>query len=78
MTGTFPFNARNLQSLLNSIRRGQFVIPKTMSQSCASLIKKMLTVNPEKRISAAQALEEPWIKNHGDDFNLDDMEQPEM
>ena len=49
-----------------------------MSQSCASLIKKMLTVNPEKRISAAQALEEPWIKNHGDDFNLDDMEQPEM
>lgn len=32
-----------------------------MSQEAKDLIKKMLTYDPTKRISAAEALSDPWI-----------------
>ncbi len=32
-----------------------------LSESCKSLLHSMLTINPEKRCSATEALRHPWI-----------------
>jgi serine/threonine protein kinase len=33
-----------------------------VSKSCAKLVKKMLTVNPEQRMTAADVLHHPWVQ----------------
>ena len=40
-------------------------MPPKLSENCASLIRRMITVDPEERITAGEALEHPWIKNRG-------------
>jgi len=37
---------------------------KTVKKDCVNFIKKMLTFDMNKRISASEALEEPWIANY--------------
>lgn len=36
----------------------------TLSPECQSFVRRLLTVNPEKRPSAAEALEDPWLRRH--------------
>uniref|UniRef100_A0A804ISI1 non-specific serine/threonine protein kinase n=1 Tax=Musa acuminata subsp. malaccensis TaxID=214687 RepID=A0A804ISI1_MUSAM len=38
----------------------------TISQSAKDLIRKMLTKDPKQRITAAQALEDPWLREGGE------------
>ena len=64
ITGNFPFKGSTAMGTIMIAKSGKFEMPATLSDSCAELIKRMLTVNPEKRITGRQALEHPWIKNH--------------
>ena len=41
-----------------------------MSEQAKDLVRKLLTVNPKKRITAQNALEHPWIKSkHFNEFD---------
>ena len=40
-------------------------MPKRLSDNCADILKRMITVDPDKRITAAQALEHEWIVHKG-------------
>ena len=63
VTGNYPWQSRNQNELFREIRRGEFAIPQTMSAGCADLVRKLMTLDVGARLTAAQALEHPWIKD---------------
>ena len=63
LCGTFPFRGSNEKELFAKICNGTFQVPNNVSVSAHNLIQKLLTVNPQKRITAEGALKHEWIVN---------------
>lgn len=67
LCGYPPFNGSTEKKIIQRILKGQFTFPVEewgkVSQNAKDLIKKMLTLDPEKRPSADQLLKEPWFSN---------------
>ncbi|XP_044763367.1 serine/threonine-protein kinase SIK3-like isoform X2 [Coccinella septempunctata] len=61
--GYVPFDAPNLHILRNVVIAGKFRIPYFMSRDCEDLIRHMLVVEPEKRLSMAQIARHRWLAN---------------
>ncbi|XP_041936208.1 probable serine/threonine-protein kinase SIK1B [Alosa sapidissima] len=59
--GTLPFDGDNLYLLRQRVTKGRFRVPFFMSQECENLIRRMLAVNPAKRISMAQIKQHRWM-----------------
>lgn len=59
--GTMPFQAPNNLLLSEIIRKGELYLPDNITSECASLLTGLLQKNPEKRLSAAEALDHPWF-----------------
>ena len=72
LTGEAPFNGNNDAEILNKVEIGEYDIDKYkhISAEAKSLVKQMLEYQPQKRISASQALEHVWIKNLAPNSNL--------
>eukprot|EP00127_Corallochytrium_limacisporum_P004698 Clim_evm52s172 gene=Clim_evmTU52s172 len=66
VTGTMPFDAPTLGKLRNVIVSGRFKVPFFMSTECESLIRRMLVVNPAKRISIKDIMKHKWLTMQGD------------
>ena len=53
MSGNLPFNGDDLSEIFEEIKRGEFECDKDMiSDDAEDLIRKMLVLNPDKRITA--------------------------
>eukprot|EP00941_MAST-03F_sp_MAST-3F-sp1_P002881 g2881.t1 len=63
LTGKPAFDAMNFSDLKSAIKRGVDYKSSNISEQGIDFIKKCLTVNPDKRTSAAQALIHPWISD---------------
>jgi serine/threonine protein kinase len=64
VVGSFPWrSARNEQKTIADIGSGNFVMPEGVGKLCADLIRRLLVVEPEERLTAAQALGHPWLKD---------------
>jgi calcium-dependent protein kinase len=65
LCGYPPFGGRSEDEILKKVRIGKFTFEPEdwdkISEEAKSLIKKMLTYDPKKRISAELALADPWI-----------------
>lgn len=59
--GTLPFDDEELPKLYKKIGSGQFDIPSFVSDKCADLFKKILVVDPEKRIDMKGIMSHPWF-----------------
>ncbi|XDV30870.1 hypothetical protein PO909_033701 [Leuciscus waleckii] len=59
--GSLPFDGDSLPALRQRVTEGRFRIPFFMSQDCENLIRKMLVVDPAKRISVAQIKQHRWM-----------------
>lgn len=59
--GSLPFDAPSLPALRQRVTEGRFRIPFFMSQDCENLIRKMLVVDPARRISIAQIKQHRWM-----------------
>lgn len=80
LSGCAPFNGKNDDEIMNRVKKGEYRfksmvtnnskgrIWETISDSAKDLIQKMLTYNPEKRISAAGAYKHKWFE--GKDFSV--------
>ena len=70
-----PFSDNNQSRLYKKIKAGQFEFHPdywtAISSEAKDLITKLLTVDPEKRYSAEQALHHPWIDLHEDKLASD-------
>ncbi|CAJ1944533.1 unnamed protein product [Cylindrotheca closterium] len=72
--GYYPFRAKKEADVLKKIRYGEFKFHskywKIISDEAKDIIKRMLNVNPDERITAADALSSPWIHS-GDKHTAD-------
>ncbi|XP_076366939.1 serine/threonine-protein kinase SIK3-like isoform X1 [Tachypleus tridentatus] len=71
--GALPFDGSTLQSLRTRVLLGKFRIPFFMSSECEHLIRRMLVVDPEKRLSVNQILQDKWIVQAGRDLEFEEM-----
>lgn len=65
LMGSFPFNGSSERALYQCIRRGRYntqhPVFATLSAEAKELLARFLEVDPERRITAAQALQHPWL-----------------
>ncbi|XP_072513694.1 serine/threonine-protein kinase SIK1-like [Salminus brasiliensis] len=60
--GSLPFDGATLPALKQRVTDGRFRVPYFMSQECENLIRRMLAVDPAKRISVAQIKQHRWMQ----------------
>jgi len=65
VTGKHPFEADDQISLFKKIKTGKYTIKKHVSQECADLISKMLTVDPFKRAHLSYVRHHDWFNMGG-------------
>ena len=67
LAGYPPFASRANRSLNQQVMAGSYSFPdqfwRDVSDKAKDLIKKLLTVDPNQRLTVAEALEHPWIKD---------------
>jgi serine/threonine protein kinase len=61
VTCRLPWDSANQRQIANQIRSGRFEISPKHGRGFETLIRKMMAVNPRKRISAEEALTDPWL-----------------
>lgn len=64
LAGYSPFKGKSQLDLFEKIRRAKPVFPKAFPLLAKDLVKKMLKVDPEQRLTAEQVLEHSWIMSH--------------
>lgn len=64
LTGRLPFDDENIRNLLLKVQSGNFDMPSELSPEAQDLIKQMLTVNPDNRISSHKVLEHSLLKKY--------------
>ena len=66
LSGRPPFDGNDDDEILSNVKIGEYDLKSypfpTLSDECKDLIKKLLTYEPDKRISASDALKHPWFK----------------
>ena len=62
LTGQLQFHADTTQKLLQLILTGTYEVPTDLSPECLDIIRKMLEVDPEKRLSIGDVTNHPWFK----------------
>ncbi|XP_033757951.1 serine/threonine-protein kinase SIK1-like [Pecten maximus] len=63
--GALPFDGHNLQMLRDRVLSGRFRIPFFMSTECESLIRRMLVLDPSKRLTIGQIKKHKWMLADG-------------
>ncbi|KAI3464780.1 hypothetical protein Pfo_021443 [Paulownia fortunei] len=70
LSGFPPFWAESEKGIFEEILAGHVDLQTSpwpsISNGAKDLIKRMLTMDPKKRITAAEALEHPWLKKDGE------------
>ncbi|GER40860.1 calcium-dependent protein kinase [Striga asiatica] len=70
LSGFPPFWAETEKGIFEEILAGHVDLQSSpwpsISDGAKDLIKKMLTIDPKKRITADEALEHPWLKEDGE------------
>ncbi|OAF66733.1 hypothetical protein A3Q56_05334 [Intoshia linei] len=67
VSGSLPFDGRNLKELRERVLRGKYRIPFYMSTDCENLLRKFLVFNPSNRFSLKKAMHEKWVNINYDD-----------
>lgn len=65
LVGALPFDDDNLRQLLEKVKRGVFHIPHFVPPDCQSLLRGMIEVNPDKRLSLGEINRHPWVTAGG-------------
>ncbi|KAG1457306.1 hypothetical protein G6F46_007312 [Rhizopus delemar] len=62
LTGHLPFDDENIRQLLRKVKSGKYVMPDNISKSAQDLIRRILVIDPSKRLTLKQIMEHPWFK----------------
>ena len=71
LVGKVPFESNDIKVLYSQIISGIFYIPNFLSENASSLLKKILVVDPQKRISLNNIKKHPFLVN---DFEKNESE----
>ena len=61
LVGALPFDDQELHKLYEQIKLGKFYIPSTLSLEAIDLLKRILQVDPNKRITMQELKEHKWF-----------------
>lgn len=61
LVGALPFDDDNLRQLLEKVKKGVFHIPHFVSPECQNLLRGMIEVNPELRLTLEQIHRHSWV-----------------
>lgn len=61
MTGRLPFDDKSIRALLLKVKSGKFEIPSYVFPEAADLIRRMLVVDVDKRITMSDILNHPFL-----------------
>lgn len=61
VVGKLPFDEDYIPTLFQKIRGGVYQVPSFVSAGCASLIARLLDVNPLSRITVTEVKQHPWF-----------------
>uniref|UniRef100_A0A4W3HIQ5 non-specific serine/threonine protein kinase n=1 Tax=Callorhinchus milii TaxID=7868 RepID=A0A4W3HIQ5_CALMI len=61
--GSLPFDGPTLPALRQRVLEGRFRIPFYLSQACENLIRRMLVVDPTKRVTMSQIKQHHWMQS---------------
>lgn len=61
LVGALPFDDDNLRQLLEKVKRGVFHIPHFVPPDCQSLLRGMIEVNPERRLTVSHSIEKSFL-----------------
>ncbi|KAL0130619.1 hypothetical protein PUN28_002330 [Cardiocondyla obscurior] len=65
LVGALPFDDDNLRKLLEKVKRGLFYIPHFVPPECQNLLRGMIEVDPEKRLTLAEINRHIWVTAAG-------------
>lgn len=65
LVGALPFDDDNLRQLLEKVKRGVFHIPHFVPPDCQSLLRGMIEINPERRLTLSEINRHPWVTAGG-------------
>jgi len=63
LQGTVPFKASTMEGLYKAQMQMKIQFPIEISREGQNIIKRMLVINPQDRISLPELLSHPWLKN---------------
>ena len=61
LVGSLPFDDQELYNLYEQIKKGKFYLPSTLSLEAIDLLKRILQVDPKKRIGIKEIKKHPWF-----------------
>lgn len=64
LTGNLPFDDENIRKLLGKVKTGLYFLPNSLSEGSRDLIKRMLVVDPAKRITMHEIKQHPWYTSN--------------
>uniref|UniRef100_A0A5B6ZB81 non-specific serine/threonine protein kinase n=1 Tax=Davidia involucrata TaxID=16924 RepID=A0A5B6ZB81_DAVIN len=64
LCGTLPFDDENIPNLFKKIKAGIYTLPSHLSPGARDLIRRMLLVDPMKRITIPEICQHHWFKAH--------------
>ncbi len=62
VSGSLPFDGATLQELRSRVVGCQYRVPYFLSNECEHLLKGLLVIEPERRLSLAQIARHPWAQ----------------
>ncbi|CAK9187958.1 unnamed protein product [Ilex paraguariensis] len=70
LSATLPFDDPDLRVMMAKTKKGNYEMPKCLSPEAEDLIKRMLQVNPDRRISLKEIWRHPVVQKYSylDDF----------
>ena len=76
LAATLPFDHPDLRVMMSNVKRGEYVMPKGISPEAEDLIRRMLQVNPDRRVSLKDIWRHPlvhkyqYLDGYGDNSGL--------
>ncbi|KAI8086385.1 uncharacterized protein BX664DRAFT_282272 [Halteromyces radiatus] len=61
LTGHLPFDDENIRQLLKKVKAGKYTMPDDISRNAQDLIRRILVVDPSKRLTMDQIMAHPWF-----------------
>ncbi|ORY89975.1 hypothetical protein BCR43DRAFT_480777 [Syncephalastrum racemosum] len=61
LTGHLPFDDDNIRQLLKKVKAGRYTMPSGISRNAQDLIRRILVVDPAKRLTMRQIIAHPWF-----------------
>ena len=62
LCGSLPFDDENIRNLFRKIKNGNYNVPSFLSDGAADLIRRMLIVDPVKRIKISDIRQHTWFR----------------